>query len=125
MIGLFSMLVILLVSRVLSERALKKLDQEKKVALLDLFSGKRIYSYIALILILGQFFVCSKFELLSPVINFVVYVSLLTLYIVVTTLQSYRKLKDNDFPDFYIGNYLFTTSLRIVGLVVFFALVIN
>ncbi|WP_343632819.1 hypothetical protein [Fluviicola sp.] len=124
MIGLFSMLLIILVSRVLSNNALKKLDKEKKVELLDLFSGKAVYTYIALILIIGFFYACNKLELFSPMINVVIYVCLITLYIVLAAFRSYRILKNNDFPEFYISNYLFTTSLRIVGLVVFFAFMV-
>nr|WP_294859735.1 hypothetical protein [uncultured Fluviicola sp.] len=122
--GLFSMLFVLLISRILSERAMKKLDQNQKVALLDLFSNRRIYNYVILIGIIGLFFACSKFELISSAFNIVIYVILLTLYIFINTLLSYRKLKDYDFPDFYIRTYLFTSSLRIVGLVVFFAFMV-
>jgi len=123
-IGLFSMLLIILIARILSERAMKKLTQDQKVDLLDLFSNRRIYNYVILIGIIGLFVACSKLELISPALNIVIYIVLLTLYIFINTFLSYRKLKDYDFPDFYIGTYLFTSSLRIVGLVVFFAFMV-
>ena len=124
LIGLFSMLIIILISRVLSERALGKLDKEKKVELLDLFSSKRIYSFVALIAILGLFYAGIHFKWLPPLVNVIVFVCLITLHIVFSGLSSYKVLKNNDFPEFYISNYLFTTSLRIVGLVVFFVCMI-
>lgn len=119
-IGLFSMLVIILISRILSERALRKLDKEKKIELLDLFSGKRIYSFAALIVILALFYAGLKFEVVPPMINAVIFVCLIALHIFISGVSSYRVLKNNDFPEFYISNYLLTTSLRMIGLVVFF-----
>lgn len=119
-IGLFSMLGIILVARILNERALRKLDKEKKVELLDLFSGRRIYSFIALIVILALFYAGIKFEVVPPLVNVVIFVCLIALHILFSGLSSYRVLKNNDFPEFYITNYLLTTSLRIVSLVIFF-----
>jgi len=123
MIAFILLLVTMFISRTINEKANKKLDQNKKAELIDLFSKDRIYTFGALIVIIALFFVSLRFELIDPLISYVAYVVLIFAFIAVTGFSSYRKLKTNGYPDSYIQSYLITTFLRVVGLVIFFAIV--
>jgi len=111
------------ISRIINEKATKKLDQDKKVALIDVFSNGRIYTFGILMGIIVLFFISMKFNLIDPLITYIVYIVSIFTFIIITSLFSYRRLKANDFPDSYIKSYLLSTSLRFIGLVIFFALI--
>lgn len=123
MIAFVLLLGFFFVSRTIGERASKKLDQEKKASLIDLFSDGRAYSYVILISIIVLFFANLKFDLIDPSIGYVIYGITLTIYLGVTSYSTYNKLKQNAFPDFYIKAFLLSTFVRFVGLIIFFALI--
>lgn len=124
MISFIVLLVFIFISRAIGEKANKQLDQSKKAELIDLFSKSRIYTFGTLIVIILFFFASIRFQLIDPVITFVIYIILVLGYFIVVAILSYRKLKQNNFPDSYIKLYLITTTLRLFGLVVFF-LILN
>lgn len=123
MIAFVLLLGLILISRTINEKATKKLDQDKKAALIDLFSDSRIYTFGTLIGIIVLFFLSMRFNLIDPKITFIIYIVSIFTFIIITSLFSYRKLKANDFPDSYIKSYLISISLRFIGLVIFFALI--
>lgn len=122
MIGVLVLLGSIVVARIISERAMKKLEPNKKSDLIDLFSG-RAYTSIILLVILGLFFLNIKFEVIDSMIAYILYIISILAYSIVTGIQSYRKLKGNGFPDPYIQAHIISTTLRVVGLVAFFAIV--
>ncbi|MNV00586.1 hypothetical protein D3C71_907560 [compost metagenome] len=117
--GIIFLLLSVLVSRMLDARANKKLTADKKVALIDLFSKDRIYTSVVLILIVVLFLLNFKFKLIDPMASSVLYIFVLATYVVVVSFLTYRKLKENDFPGFYIKSYILTTSLRTLALLIF------
>ncbi len=123
MIAFVIVLVTMFIARSINERATKKLDQVKKAELIDLFSNSRIYTTGILIVIISLFFISLRFDLIDPVISYIIYLLSIFAFIVVTGISAYKKLKANEFPDSYIQSYLITTSIRVLGLVIFFALV--
>ena len=112
-------------ARTINDRAVKKLDAEKKVELIDLFSGSRSWNFLLLLVIIGLFFLVLRFDLLDPVISIVLYIVALVAYMVFFGKISYDKLKKNDFPADFIRSYIISVSIRLVGIVVFMAFLIN
>ena len=124
MIGFVLLLGLIFISRTINEKANKKLDQDKKAALIDIFSKSRIYTFGILIGIIVLFFLSLRFNLIDPLITDIIYIVSIFAFITITNYTSYKKLKENDYPNSYIKSYLLSTSLRFIGLVIFFALII-
>ena len=123
MIAFVLLLGLILMSRTINEKANKRLDQDKKAALIDLFSKSRIYTFGILISIIVLFFLSLRFNLIDPLITYIIYIVSIFVFIIITSYASYKKLKKNDFPDSYIKSYILSTSLRFIGLVIFFSLI--
>ena len=122
MIAFLLILGLFFTSRAMNEKATKKLDQDKKAALIDLFSESRISTFGILIGIIIFFFISLEFKLLNPLLTYVIYIIMICAFLIITSYLSYKKLKENNFPDFYIKYYILSTSIRFVGLVIFFLL---
>lgn len=122
LIAFLIFMVAIIGARMINDRANKKLDNEKRAALFDLFAKGRIFMYIALAGIVAIFVVSLKFELLDTMLTFLIYAVLLFAYVIVTNYIAWKRLKENNYPDFYIRSYIFSSVIRIVGIVVFLAL---
>jgi len=123
LIAFLIIIIAIIGSRIITDHANKKLDTEKRAALFDLFSKGRILMYIALVGIVVIFVVSLKFKLLDPTISFLIYTSLLFAYVFFTSYIAWKRLKGNDYPASYIQSYIISSVIRIVGLVVFLALI--
>lgn len=123
MIAAILLLVFIVVSRTLSEKAMKKLDPDKKVELIDIFSTGRTTQSVILIILMVAFFASLRWRVVPPLISYITYVAVILTFLVIQGFKSVKLLKKHNFPDFYIRSYLITTSLRFIGIVVFFALV--
>lgn len=123
MLGFVGLLVSVFVSRFVGEKANKKLDPEKRLQLMDLFSKDRVLYFGILIAIIVLYFAVLKFELLDASASMILYIVAFFAYMAITTALAYKKLKVNDFPQDYIRSYLTSTLIRVIGLVVFFALI--
>ena len=122
MISILILLVAIFTSRIISEKANKSLSIEQKAELIDLFSKNRIYTFAALILIIAAFFASLKFNLLAQSTTVIIYIILISGFMLINSNMAYKKLKSHNFPDSYIKSYLISTSIRLIGLMVFFAL---
>lgn len=111
-------------ARYLGEKANKKLDTEKKAELIDLFSKGRVLTFGILIGILLLFYANSKFNIIDHEYSFTLYIASLFGYIIITAYFSYKKLKQNNFPDSYINIYILSTVVRFAGLGIFLLLII-
>lgn len=109
------LLVFILISRMISEKATKKLEPDKKAALIDVFSKDRIWTLGALIVIFVFYFVSIKYTLLDFYWTNILYVIALLIYFLVVSVYSFKKLKEHNFPVFYIQAYLLSGALRLAG----------
>jgi len=125
MLAFILLLVVVLIARVINQRAYKKLEQDKKLELIDLFSKRSIYIFGILIAIIALFFVGTKYNLMQPFVLYSIYATLIFVLILVSAYFSYKKLKKHNFPDDYIRSYLMSMLLRVIGLIAFFALLID
>jgi hypothetical protein len=122
-IGFIFILVVILISRILNVKANKMLDQEKKAELIDLFSKHQIYTLGILIVIISGYFIALKFNLLNPQVINIIYLILVFGFIIMSGALSFRKLKNNGFPDSYVKLNLAATSIRFFGLMIFFIII--
>jgi hypothetical protein len=123
MIAVILFIAIIFLSRIINERATKKLSQEKKAELIDLFSKSRIYSMGILIAIIIFYFASLKLQIVDPNVAVGVYFVLILTFLVITGYQSFNKLKGNNFPDSYIKSHLLSTTIKLLGFVLFVTLI--
>ncbi len=122
MLAFIFLLIIIFISRILSEKAYKKLEPTKKVELMELFSGNSTLVFGILIILLMLYFISLYFKLIDPVISFLIYTITIVVLVLLAGMNSYKKLKANNFPASYIQTFLLASALRLIGLVVFFAI---
>lgn len=106
-------------SRYVNDRAIQKLEQDKKAQLVDLFSSRRNYSTFILFGIVALFFAVIHFNWLNAFLTYVIYALSIIVYMVVNGYRSYQQLKQLQFPDFYIRAYLLSTFIRFASIVIF------
>lgn len=123
MIGVILLLGSSFLARMINNKANKILDQDEKLLLMDLFSDSKIYTFGILIAIVALYFFGLKSALATPVILASLYIIALITFFISTNYNSYKKLKNNNFPQGYIKSYLISTSIRFTGLIIFFMLV--
>ncbi|MFK8046524.1 MAG: hypothetical protein AB8B72_13590 [Crocinitomicaceae bacterium] len=124
MIGAILFFGLVFFSRIVSEKATKKLSVEKKAELIDLFSSTRNMSFGLSIGLLALFFLELKFKLLPPITSLVIYIILLLAVMALLGRNSYTKLKSNDFPNSFIKSYLTAVAIKVIGIVLFFGFMI-
>ena len=125
MIALFALLIFVFGARALMSDANKKLTSSQKAELIDIFGKSNLFNYAVLILLLGLFFMNMKYEYTSKEVNLTLYIVAIIIFVITSSIGAYRKLKEAEFPMGYIRAYLISTALRTVGLVIFFALIVN
>jgi len=124
---IISMLILLacvLISRMISDKAIKNLDADKKAELVDSFTGNRKKYMILVFAMVVIFFGILKFNLLE--INVLTFVcALIFLMILFVRLFSiYKKLNQSNFPKDFIKNFLIANSISVLGIIIFFGFMI-
>ena len=125
MVSIMVFLVSIIVARIINDRAIKKLENDKKVELIDLFSRSSVLTYLPLILIMGLYFLVLKYQVFDFRVSLSVYMLLLLVYIAYNAKKSNEKLKSADFPASFIKSYLLATSIRFFGILLFFAFTVG
>ena len=119
--GLTIFVAAYIVSRIVRERALKRLSVEQKARLLDAFSGYRTYFMSAAVCLPLLYFVAIKLwpftqSLLTPIF----FVSFALLLVIMSWL-SFRKLKELSLPTDYIRSFLISSVIQYFGIASLFA----
>lgn len=116
------LLAFLLLSRLVNTKAIKKLEPEKKAALVEIFSQNRSWVLGILIAFFAFYFVSITYELLDIYWTNIIYILLGLIYMAAMAVYVFRKLKEFDFPKTYISSYILSTFLRFLGLGLFLVL---
>lgn len=121
LIGLVGFVVAYIASRVVRERALKRLSTEQKARLLDAFSGYRTYFMSAAVGLPLLYFLAIKLwpsiqSILTPI-----FFVLFGLMLVLMTWLSFRKLKALNLPNDYIRSFLVSSGIEYLGIAFLFA----
>lgn len=125
MIGVLVLLLTVFISRFILQKANKLLEANKKAELIDLFSNDGLMNFGILISLLVLFFLAIKFNWLNPTISYIVFMFFLFVFIVITNIRAYKKLKDNKYPHDYIKAYIISGSVRFLGLAIFVVLMLS
>jgi hypothetical protein len=110
------------IAQFINNKALKKLDEENKLLLIDLFAASRINTFAVLFGIIVLFLLNLKFQMINARVSLLIYLFLLITFVIVTTSMAYKKLKANGFSDDFISSYIISTSVRFLGLIFFLLL---
>jgi len=119
LLSFFVLFLSIFIARIITEKATQALSDEKKLALIDLFSKKRIYSLGIILGVFALYILVQMIDGIDGVLANIIYFSFLILYMFISGYLNYRKLKSNDFPSAYIKSYLFALVVRFVGMAVF------
>jgi hypothetical protein len=121
LLGIVILFAAIVISRVISERALKQLKSEDKARLLDSFSIYRIANIALLLGIMIAWFVAIRFlPQWHSTFTVIFVISFLGVSIVISAL-SYRKMKDLNLPAGYIKSYSLSLVIQYLGVAFVFA----
>ena len=123
-IGLIVFFVLLVASRFLNEKALKILSSEEKVKLLDGFSNMRKYNLIPIIVFIGIYFLMNKYFPQLYLVIFISYFGLLIIFVILTSIITFKKLHKLELPKNYIKKYIFSMIIQYIGITILFTSII-
>jgi hypothetical protein len=114
---LFNLIIffgLIIISRVITEKALKELNTEEKARLIDAFSSYRIYNFIAVAIILVLYFIALKYFTDMQLVS-LTYIGVIFLLLLVLSWIAFKKMKQLQMPDKYIKKYLLSLAIKFVG----------
>jgi len=116
-----------LISRFLLEKALKNLDPEMKVKLLDAFSNQRKYSGLIMLPLLVGYFLLLRFLPQYSLITITVFGISFIFYFVISRVLNYRKVVKLGLPEEYLkiqrlSILMIATGFVLVGIQIIFIL---
>lgn len=117
----------ILISRFLQEKALKNLDPDMKVKLLDAFSRQRKYSGLIMLPLLIGYFLLLQFLPEYSLITIAVFGVSFIFYFVISRLLNYRKMVRLGMPEEYLkiqrlSILMIATGFVLVGVQLFYIL---
>lgn len=121
MFGLVVFVSAYIIGRIISEGALRKLTIEQKAALLDGFSQYRIYSLVAVFLIVVTYLLTTYFFFQYDYYLTPVFFGLILLVLAFSSLYAHSKLKALGMPADYIRSFLLSSIIQYIGLIFLFA----
>ena len=114
-LGLILFLGSIFLARSINEKANKKLDQEKKAQLIDLFSNNS-KRYIILLIIVVLTIIGFNTNIMNPFIISLGFFSFLIYLFIISILRVTKKLKENNFPTEYIKEVKKASFIRLFGI---------
>ncbi len=123
--GLIIFIIAYIAGRLVSERALKILTDEEKGRLLQGFSKYRIFSLLGVVVLVIIHYVLLSVAPNSYFATIQVFVGALVLYLLVSSLFSFARLKKLNLPDKYINQYLLSTLIQYIGIFIFFGFMVS
>jgi hypothetical protein len=115
------LIVAIVISRVIMERALRQLSADEKARLLDSFSGYRTWNLAAVLLLALLYFAGMRYLPEWRLTWDLLFLASFLTAILAVSVFSYRKLKDLNLPAGYIRSYLLSLGIQYVGVAFVFA----
>ena len=122
LIGYLFLFAVIFITKILNDKANKKLDADKKAELIDLFSTSKYYSYGILFGILLLFFLNIKLHYIDLVTSMILLFIFIFFQLFISGYTYYHKLKKRHFPEEYITLFITTIIVRSAGLGIFAAI---
>lgn len=119
MVGIIVIVLTVIVARYAQNQALKEIDVEFKAKLVDLFSGFNKFSIVFLIGIMLIYYWVVNENYLNPFLLTVLFFTTLFVYMVIQAVNTYNRLKKNDFPKEFIQKYMLSSLIRAIGMIAF------
>ena len=110
-----------ILSRIINERGLKILNTEEKARLIDNFSTYRIFSSIAVIVVLGLLIVSERFLRQLPSEYHLAFPLAVISVLFSLNFIGYKKLTTLDLPKRYLNFYLISIFVQYFGIFFLFA----
>jgi len=114
------LIVAIVASRIVSERALKQLSIEEKGTLLDSFSGYRLYNTIVILGLFVVYFVAINYFPQSYSLLTLIFIVLFFAVSITISVLSYKKLKALNMPENYIKSFLASMAIQYAGVLIVF-----
>lgn len=121
-IGMVSFFLTILISIILLGRARTKLDHEKLLIVAKLNSMNTRYLFGTMLLIVLLSVLSQKLHWIHLWISFYAIIFIVPAYTALSFIWTFQKLKKNNFPKSYINTYLSCVIIRVIGIVLLFAL---
>lgn len=114
------LIVAVIASRIVSERALRQLSAEEKGTLLDSFSSYRLYNTVVILgLVVAYIAALNYFPRSYSTLTLIFIILFFTVSGTISIL-SYQKLKNLNMPDGYIKSFLISLGIQYAGVAVLF-----
>jgi hypothetical protein len=119
-ISFLILIVAIVASRIVSERALKQLNTDEKGTLLDSFSSYRLYNTVVILgLVVAYFAATSYFPQSYSTLTIILVILFFTVSGTMSVL-SYQKLKSLNMPQSYINSFLVSLGIQYAGVAAVF-----
>ena len=112
-------------ARVINNHANKKLSQEKKAELIDIFSKSQTLTFGLIIGIVGVYFLIIEYHVFEPLISSFIYIGLLLVFFMYQIMSGYKRLNQHDYSRAFIQSYLIASSIRLLGILIFCGILIG
>jgi hypothetical protein len=114
------LIVSIVASRIVSERALRQLSTDEKGTLLDSFSSYRLYNTVVILGLVVAYLVAMNYYPQSYSMLTLIFIILFFTISGTITALSYQKLKSIGMPDSYIKSFLISLGIQYVGVAAVF-----
>lgn len=114
------LIVAIIISRIISEKALKALSNDEKGILLDSFSKYRLYNTVLILGLVLVYFAATNYFPQSYSTLTLVFVVLFFITSFTITVLSYKKLKSINMPEGYRKSFLVSTITQYLGVGIVF-----
>jgi hypothetical protein len=119
MIAFIVLIISVFISTTLNNKALLRLDAEKKLLFIELFTKNRTWNYLIILGILILYFLTLKYKWIAVNTNIILFVVSFIGYLIFKTYNTLKLLKNHDFPVDFIKSYKLITLVRIIGIILF------
>jgi len=116
-VGMAVFLAAIIVSRIIQERALRRLSTEEKGQLVEAFSGLRLFALVPLAALAGLYFLMMSLEALTTSMLLTIFLPAALLFSVVMQVLIHRRLRRLRLHPDYLRAYAIGRGLFLVGFV--------
>lgn len=116
-VGMAVFLAAIIVSRIVQERALRKLSTEEKGQLVEAFSGLRLFSLIPLAALAGLYFLMMSLEALTSTLLLTIFLPATVLFSVVMQVLIHRRLRSLSLHPDYVRAYAIGRGLFLAAFI--------
>jgi hypothetical protein len=118
-IAYIPLILSIFLSRRMLQSAIRKLDDELKIKLINYTTKDKSLQLVIVAAILVLFLVNMKFECISFVLSSYIALGILFVLAIISVLRAHQKLKADGFPDWYLTDMIKGNLLRLLGLILF------